>query len=221
MGAKKETAGSLNCRPLQTFSYGRNLSVSAVTVVVSPTMGATATVEAASAATMEVAAVAATEVTATSTVEVPSASALEVVASTVEITAAAAVKIAASVEVPTAVTAKIAASAEVAAAVTPEVATAAIAEATVMEVTVVVTESPEAGAPIEFPVIPRPRADKDAVGEPLRAIVAVGCARVRGIWIVAVGANRPVVFRPVIFRPVITVNRADAYTYRNTLRAGE
>src|SRR5208282_5664922 len=39
-------------------------------------------------------------------------------------------------------------------------------------------------------VIPGPGADKDAAREPARAIVAIGCASIRSVRVIAVSANR-------------------------------
>jgi len=88
------------------------------------------------------------------------------------------------------------------------------------------TEGPKAGAAIEAasaikPVEPWPRADKQAAGEPRWTVVAIGRARVRGIWIVAVGAGwRPIICRSVN-RSIRAVNWADPYTHSNALRARE
>jgi hypothetical protein len=95
------------------------------------------------------------------------------------ITTAAAEAIAA-VEVPTAIASSIEAASVTAVTVGAVSATAVIAAAVAVTATVVAT-------PVA--VVPGTGADEDATDEPVRSVVSVGGAIVRGIIVVAIGAD--------------------------------
>ena len=112
------------------------------------------------------------------------AGATTVSASTMEVAATittAAAEAVAAVEVPTAIASSIEAASVTAMAVGAVSATAVIAAAIAISATVVAT-------PV-IAVVPGAGTDEDAADEPVRSVIAVGGAIVRGIIVVAIGAD--------------------------------
>ena len=70
--------------------------------------------------------------------------------------------------------------------------TAAVETSSTESSAAVVTPAPAASVPtmVPAPPVPRTNAQENAVVEPLRAVVSVGCARIRRIRVIAVGADR-------------------------------
>src|SRR5215813_4165412 len=105
----------------------------------------------------------------------------------------------------------------------PHESTAAYKSATSVVTTATVEPAAiKAATPVESTTVvttmePRTRADEHATHEPVRSVVAIGCARVWRITVVAVGANRSRTISVSVSRGIVTAPVSHAH--RNTLRA--